>query len=281
MLRDLLCRLPGAGTWPCDEIGAIWRHGNAGHPTDELGPELATDDVRHFVRRAFEKLARRRGLELVVEKTCANSLRVPFVREIFPEARFIFVVRDGRDAVASAIERWNAPLDLRYTLRKARFVPASDVPRYLLGFVENRLQKLTVGQARHPTWGPRFEGMDAVLREQGIAAACAWQWIRCVESASAALRDLGPDRVARVRYAELVSRPAGELRRLAAFLELELDKARARELTSHVSAASIGTWEARLSPSQREVVEGLLQPRLHSLLEPEPPPRGTATHGST
>ena len=29
MLRDVLVKLPGVGTWPCDEINYIWRHGNA------------------------------------------------------------------------------------------------------------------------------------------------------------------------------------------------------------------------------------------------------------
>ena len=32
LLRDLLTQLPGYGTWPCDEINYIWRHGNATHP---------------------------------------------------------------------------------------------------------------------------------------------------------------------------------------------------------------------------------------------------------
>jgi hypothetical protein len=36
MLRDVLCELPDHGTWPCDEIKYIWRHGNQQHPDDEL-----------------------------------------------------------------------------------------------------------------------------------------------------------------------------------------------------------------------------------------------------
>lgn len=261
LVRDLLCRLPGVGTWPCDEINPIWRHGNASYPTDELLPEHATDAVRRFVRRAFEKRVKRGGLSQVVEKTCANSLRVPFVRKIIPEARFIFLTREGPDAVASAILRWHSSFDLLYTLRKARFVPPSDFPGYLVRFLSNRLGRRSSPDGRLSTWGPRFRGMDSVVREQGVAAACALQWLRCVDSASAALSDLTPDRLISVSYRDFVTRPEEEMRRLARFLERELDRDRARKLTEGVTSSRLGSWRALLSPGDREVVERLLAPR--------------------
>src|SRR5688572_28928438 len=84
MLRDILTQLPGIGTWPCDEINYIWRHRNVREPTDEFGPELATPDVQSFIRQKFDQLARKRSLSHLVEKTCANALRVEFVNRIFP-----------------------------------------------------------------------------------------------------------------------------------------------------------------------------------------------------
>ena len=130
ILKASLCRLPGAGSWPCDEINYVWRHGNASESHDELQPERARPRVRRYIRRCFDRLARRRGLAHVVEKTCANSLRVAFVDRVVPDALFVFLVRDGRDVVASARKRWKAPLDLPYLLAKARFVPLTDVPYY-------------------------------------------------------------------------------------------------------------------------------------------------------
>ena len=38
----------------------------------------------------------------MVEKTCANTLRLPFVDKVLPEARYLHIVRDGVDVVASA-----------------------------------------------------------------------------------------------------------------------------------------------------------------------------------
>ena len=102
MLRDVLCRVPGLGTWPCDEINYIWRHGNVRYSSDEFTVDMARPIVRRSIQRRFaeqQKLHR-----VVVEKTCANSLRVPFVDKVIPQARYVFIVRDGIDAVSFRYE---------------------------------------------------------------------------------------------------------------------------------------------------------------------------------
>lgn len=266
LLRDLLAQLPGAGTWPCDEINAIWRHGNVSYPSDELPTARATPRVRSFIRGAFEDLASSRNLEIVVEKTCANSLRVPFVRRILPDARYVFLVRDGRDAVASAIRCWHRGVQWTYTLRKARFVPAADVAHYAGLFATNRLGRLLRRDRSLRTWGPRFDGIEEVARALGVAAACVRQWTRCVAAATRDLGDLGPDRLARVRYEELVERPAAELARLASFLGVGCDEDRARLLTAHVDPDRIGSRRAHLEARELQIVEKMLAPRLESLL---------------
>ena len=64
----------------------------------------------------------------MVEKTCANSLRISFVNEVVPEAKYIFIYRDGIDSTGSAKLRWTAELDIHYILKKVRFVPMMDLP---------------------------------------------------------------------------------------------------------------------------------------------------------
>lgn len=78
MLRDVLTSIPGATTWPCDEINLIWRHGNRDVPSDELAPEMARPEVTSYIRRRFDRI-RRTDAPCVVEKTCANALRMGFV----------------------------------------------------------------------------------------------------------------------------------------------------------------------------------------------------------
>jgi Sulfotransferase family len=238
LLRDLLCQAPGFGTWPCDEINLLWCHGNAGFPDDALPPALATPGVVRHMRRRFADIARTTGADTVVEKTCANSLRVAFVDRVLPEARYLFILRDGRDAVASAARRFSAPIDWTYTLRKLRYAPASDLPAYALRYARNRATRLLRSDRRLAYWGPRFPGFADFARAATVPEICARQWRECVELAARDFALLGPRRVHELRYESLVRRPRDVLGEVFAFLGAP--GAAAAVDVRHVSAAGIG-----------------------------------------
>jgi hypothetical protein len=262
MLRDLMARLDGAGTWPCDEINYVWRHGNIRHPSDALPPGLARPRVIRYIGGQFARLARRRGLDTVIEKTCANSLRVPFVDRVIDDARYVYIVRDGVDAAASAARRWHAGLDLGYRLRKARFVPPSDVPYYLIRFLGNQLQRLGAQGRPANSWGPVFDGMAEAQREASTLDVCARQWRACVEAASAALAGLPARRVHRVRYEDFVGDPVREFRRIADFAGKPVPEALASVLLRKVSGASRGRGRSELNAEDLALVLGIAGPAL-------------------
>lgn len=218
MLRDALCALPGLATWPCDEINAIWKHGHLPSGVhDDFTAAMATPKLCRFVAAHFERLARRTGASVVVEKTCANSVRAGYVRAVLPDARFVFIHRHGADAVASAIKRWSSPIDLDYTLRKVRFVPWSDVPMYGWRFLRIRVGQMLDTQRRMRVWGPMTEKVAAAARQGDVAAAAAWQWRECVERSMDEL----PAGCARVRYEDFVRDPMVGVRELVRMLGLE------------------------------------------------------------
>lgn len=248
MLRDLLTDLPAFTTWPCDEINPIWRHGNRDHPTDELPVEAATPAVRHFIRGRFERV--RAGADVrVVEKTCANSLRVEFVREVLPDAQIVLITRDGLDAAPSAVQRWSAPLDLGYTVAKARFVPKSDLPYYAQRFLTARLARRGPVASAASWWGPRFEGGAQLLQDRPLDEVALAQWSRCVRRSQEGLTGLGPDRLHHVVYESFVREPRREIHRLADFLGVEvIDPDR---FVQSVSSSSVGKGRESLTPARR------------------------------
>ncbi len=264
MLRNALTQLDGVETWPCDEINYIWRHGWATYPTDELRPEQATPRVCRYIRRAFSKLARRSGAQWVVEKTCANSLRVDFVRTVLPEAKFIFLVRDGRDVVASALRRWKAPLDLRYVLQKARYVPLVDLPGYAVRYLGHRLYRTVSRERRLATWGPRFAGIDQLFATCSLAEVCAEQWQRSVLLADAALASLPDEQVCRVQYETFVTNPREEVDRVTDWLRVPASKDQLRRIAEGISNRSIGKSRSHLSRDELETVDHRLQSALEA-----------------
>lgn len=264
LLRDVLTALPGLGTWPCDEINYLWRHGNLRYPSDAFPAELARPAVVRYVRGRFEAIARAQGVETVVEKTCANSLRAPFVDRIVPDARYVFIHRDGLDAVASAMERWTAPLDLPYLARKARFVPPTDVPFYAGRYFLNRLYKL-FGGGRLAFWGPAMPDLPALLERHPLDEVCALQWQACVTATRDALAALPAERWTTVAYEDFVARPEAVLAELCGFLGIEAGAAERAQAVARVSTASVGRGRAALGPETAARLEGLVGDTLASL----------------
>lgn len=246
-LRDALTRLPGFATWPCDEINPIWRHGNLDWPNDEIPPERATPAVRQSIRKAFRRIWRQQGQpDFVVEKTCANALRVPFVDAVLPEARYIHIVRNGFDIVASARKRWRGELEvpgLPYYLAKARYAPLSDLPRYAVSALKNRVA-ISLGRQEHfDCWGPRFAELDA-LSDAPLDKIVARQWAACVSSSDSAFADMAPGRVFQLRYENFTGDPQGSLTQITRWLETPYDEETLASAASSVRASSVGKGQA-------------------------------------
>jgi len=211
MLRDALAMASGVGKVPYD-VGYVWRLGNEDHPDDVIGPEMLGDQSRQYIRDYVERYADG-APPAVIEKTVGNALRVATVAAVFPDARYIHLVRDGVDVAESARRQWSARPDIRYLLEKAKHFPLRMVPRYGAKYVRS-LATRGFHDGRASTWGPRYPRMDEDLRREALLVVCARQWLHSVRSARADFARLGLP-VVEVRYEELTSSPHVELSRVA------------------------------------------------------------------
>lgn len=267
LLRDLLTAHGDVSTWPCDEINYLWRFGNARFPTDELRTEHAGPRTKSYLRSHFSTLAKQTKSRWIVEKTCANSLRVDFVHEIIPEAKFIFLVRDGLDVAASAVGRWRAPLDIAYLRRKAAYVPWQDLYYYAAKFLKHRTSQLFSRNHCLPTWGPRFQGMDEMLQTLPLSEVCLWQWKKCIESASRALIRLPREQVFFLRYSALVTEPTQHLRQLFTFLGCQTSFLQLEDIAKRVFADRVGRGRIDFSPKSLLTLEPLAEETFAKITE--------------
>jgi hypothetical protein len=262
MLRDIIAQMPGFCTWSADEINYIWRHGNALQTTDEFNDELATPKVCKYIRNAFDKLSKQNAYNRVIEKTPHNSLRVKFVNNIFPEAKFIFNTRDGRDSIASTRKRYNDPLDLSHTLSQAKCIPLTDIPYYALRYFYSRSHRLFTKEKRDAALGPIYKGMKEDFEKYSLAEVCALQWLRCVEKAEKDLDQIAPERIHRIRYEDFVVNPVSELRQLGDFLDLELSEQLLEELSAGIHAKSIGKGRQSIDDKTAKLIDKLIGDKL-------------------
>lgn len=54
------------------------------------------------LRYFYQRLGRGQALD----KTCINTLRIPYLNQLFPDARYVFIQRDGRDNISSMMDGW-------------------------------------------------------------------------------------------------------------------------------------------------------------------------------
>ncbi|MCP5018540.1 MAG: sulfotransferase [Ketobacter sp.] len=258
MLRDVLTSLEGIETWPCDEINYIWRHGNIRHPSDEISADLATAKVRKYIRDHFDSIIKKTGAEAVVEKTCANSLRVPFVDQVVPEAKYLFIYRDGIDATGSARLRWTAKMDVAYILEKVRFVPKVDLPYYAFRYLWARLYRFFSKEKRLAFWGPALYNMQDILQKHSLDEVCALQWQRCVEQSEKAFSTMPDAKVLRIRYEDFVQSPKDELKRILDFMGRQVSEEILASAVSGVSSKSLGKGRQSLGEEKVRQLEELV-----------------------
>lgn len=260
MLRDIISAQPSFATWPCDEINYIWRYGNSRFPYDEIGLDRLTPKIEKYIKRQFHIISRRYDSKYVVEKTCANCLRLEFVDAIFPQAFYINIIRDGRDAAASALKRWQAPLDIPYILKKARFVPAADIPYYAGRYVATHIHRLFFSKEKSlPIWGPKFLGYEAIVKERSLIEVCAVQWQKCVQKSRAVFeKRIAPERYLQVRYEDFVCDPGNQTQQVFDYFKLSCDKDILQQHCKRVRQDRIGKWKEDLSPDQQKLLYKLL-----------------------
>ncbi len=178
-----------------------------GYASDRLMAAQAQPAVREtlldsFVRHLVDRKGRR-YLDLpegerpscvrFVEKTPANSLRIPFLRACFPSALFVYLTRDAKENISSLVEGW----------RSNRFLAYRDLPGW-----------------PHRNWcfllPPGWQSMVG----RPIIEIAALQWYAATTVIEADLRAIPSSSFCEVKYQDLIRSPRQVLRsieRLAGF----------------------------------------------------------------
>lgn len=192
----------GEAHWLVEDVPAL-RPGAPGVDSNRLTAAQATAEVAAAIRRAA--LPRLQGPQgrppatgaRLLEKTPKNSLRIPFLKQVFPYARFIFLWRDPRENISSIMEAW----------RSGGWVTYRDLPGW-----EGPWSMLLP-----PGWQSQ--------RGAPLESVAAWQWQCTNETVLDDLQQLPREDWTSVAYRDFVADPAGTIRRLCAFADVPFDAA--------------------------------------------------------
>jgi hypothetical protein len=140
----------------------------------------------------------------MVEKTASNCFRLGYVNEVFPDAKIIYPVRDGRNNISSIINGWLHP--------KRFFTYDVPVPLKIKGYPYSKWNFVLP------------EGWRDYI-DKPLEDVCAFQWRACHESMLAETsKEKYKGRVLRIKLEALSEDPEYWLRELCEFIELPYDQ---------------------------------------------------------
>lgn len=260
MLREIIASGDGMRAVPYD-VNYIWRYGNQHLSDDTLDPATATRRIVQFVRRQLLRCAGMSRFDSgnLVEKTVSNILRVPFVATVFPNARYVVLIRDGRDVVESAARCWQERPDFANLLEKCRTFPWLACASYGWNYATATMKRL-MGTRSRPTWGPRYPGIDQHAATLSMLEVCAHQWRYCMEQYESQRNVIPDGRRLEIHYERLVNSPECEVDRIAQFLKISADQLQHHAAKS-IYTANVGK-HGRLTSQQQAAIEQIAGPTL-------------------
>jgi len=167
------------------EASVIWNALQPIRVDDRLTAADATPEIAEAARLALSQAGAEGSGQRLVEKNPKHVLRMPYLSKSFPDCRFVHLLRDGRDVVASLMFR-------------------------------NRGDSW--GHLKTPGWK---ELLDRYPQDNHIR--CAHQWRDSVKIARQDAKELSLTRTRylEAKYEDLLRDPGGTLRLILQFLELE------------------------------------------------------------
>ena len=194
--------LGGEAHWLIEEHAEL-RPGAAGVDSNRLLAEQCTPPIAaRILRRILERAQRVDGAPAApdsalrfLEKTPKNALRIPFLRQLFPDARFIMLWRDPPENLSSIIEAWSSGQWITYN-----GLDGFDDPWSLL---------------LPPGW--------RAMRRRTVAEIAAFQWNESNRIMLDDLAGMARERWTAVNYSGLIADPRTVALRLCAFMGADVD----------------------------------------------------------
>ncbi|HWC13737.1 MAG TPA: sulfotransferase [Actinomycetota bacterium] len=250
LLYAVLRRSSALRHWP-GESHEIWEADYhpalRGWSSNVLTADDVTPEAAARIKRSFFLVTGRR--HRLIDKTPRNALRVGFVDAVFPDARFIFLKRDGRENVNSLINAWRTPRYRTYRLPEPHAIPGVDPAwwKFVL----------------YPGWETDRSGPLAVV--------CANQWVASNDHARSDLARISPDRVFELRYEDLIDDPVATVGDIVSFLDLAYEDAvRAKAAATATTPVNVvtppepGKWK-RENPAEIASIAELIAPTMRAL----------------
>ena len=248
MMHRTLGRHPDIRMHPLEQKW-LWKYGHYDHYNDRLTAEDVTDKAIAYIHRRFRRYQRKSGADKRIgEKTNCNALRLTYVQRVFPDAKFIHMLRDGRAAAVSSRQYWLDPSHFTPQYGKIWQVPFLQKVRLVCAHLWRKVKGLK-SQAEHTTipWGPCFPGIREAMKTHSPIEVCGMQWRELVETARREGLALGTKHYYECRYERFCADPKAVIREIEEFLEIPRSEELETWVGENIHMRALDSWRSKIN----------------------------------
>ena len=143
---------------------------------DDYNDPLIVNNTRNNLLNMLSKKTKNNH-SFFVEKSVSNSLNPFFVREVFPEAKIVVLIRNPFAVYESTMRVWDQKVSFKYALKKMVYAPSFNIKyikKFLLNYIGNKPD--------FSVWGPVYNGMYDDIKSFGKDYAVAKQVSSCISN---------------------------------------------------------------------------------------------------
>ncbi|MDG2054354.1 MAG: sulfotransferase [Phycisphaerales bacterium] len=252
---------PSLAYW--SEPRHVWTWGNSYRKDDVLTASDVTPRIKRHIHKQFSRFVNDRGRARLIEKTPSNCLRISFIHEIFPDAIFIQIIRDGRSVIQSTKNIMSGGIPSRRIVQRALETPVWGWPAYMLPAMAALKRKITKQPLKF--WGPRPSGWRQWLEDDPPHVVLARQWAGTITRAIEDGQALPSNQYFRYRYEEFVNGPRQIMERIFDVTQLESDPEIVDQVVSSVDPSRANKWREAIDQQTLDAIRPVMEPVLQRL----------------
>lgn len=231
------------------EPNALWVYPDPGRLYDSFDENDASEKVKKYIRKKFLRYQQKNGNRVVMEKSPQNILRIPYVKAIFPEATYLYIIRNPFSFISSVEFKWQKTVTGRGIVRRLKDTPLSQLHYWVRRYITQQFNKRILQKKYLSIWGPKYNGIYEDLKTKDILTIIAKQWAECSRQAEEAMKLFGKDKILRLRYEDFVENPVSHMENICKQCGLEITAEMLESAKATVKADRQNKWQ-RFSPEE-------------------------------
>jgi hypothetical protein len=262
LLNQVLSKHPSIVSW--HENNKVWIWGNVFKNSDLLTEADLTPKIKKHIENRFVKYLQKSGKQRICDKTPRNCLRISFVLAVFPDAKIIHIVRDGRSVISSTK---NQLAQKSYSLGKQLQIKLKGIsiwdwyvflPRFF--YVVKKVIGIPVKY-----WGAKPPGWNEWTEKHSDNFMLAKQWVETVKIATCQGKDVSSDNYLEILYEDLVNFPSETIIKIAKFANIENPEPIIKFCEAEVDPTRNDKWRKTFTEKDLNEMKEIIEPTMSQL----------------